>query len=95
MKARQLYEAGVEAAALDTLESLGYASLRGGDVAPGEPAAERGSFSKVALRDRLRESLRRLNPDLPAEALEEAFGKAAVPRSIRCSRITGPSTACW
>ena len=27
MKARQLYEAGVEAAALDTLESLGYASL--------------------------------------------------------------------
>jgi type I restriction enzyme R subunit len=80
MKSRQLYEAGVEAAALDILEALGYASLRGGEIAPGEPGAERGSFSEAVLGERFRESLRRLNPDLPAEALEEAVRRVTLPQ---------------
>jgi type I restriction enzyme R subunit len=33
-------------------------------LAPGEPAAERDSFSEVVLMGRLREAIRRLNPAL-------------------------------
>ncbi len=37
-------------------------------LAPGEPAAERDSFSEVVLVGRLREAIRRLNPAIPEEA---------------------------
>ena len=37
----------------------------GPQLAPGEPAAERGSFSEVVLVGRLREAIRRMNPAIP------------------------------
>jgi type I restriction enzyme R subunit len=72
-------ESVIESAALDYLESLGYASLRGSDIAPSEPAAERESYSEVLLKDRVREALSRLNPALPAEALDDAYRKLTHP----------------
>lgn len=55
-------ESVIESAVLDYLESLGYATLQGGDIAPTEPAAEREAYADVLLADRLRLALRRLNP---------------------------------
>jgi type I restriction enzyme R subunit len=70
-------ESVVEEAALAWLESLGYAVLHGPEIAVGEPAAERTdpNYRDVLLERRLRQSIVRLNPDLPAEALEEAYRK--------------------
>ncbi len=70
-------ESVVEDAALAWLEGLGYAVLHGPDIAVGEPAAERTdpNFRDVILEGRLRQALRRLNPALPPEALEDAYRK--------------------
>ena len=61
------------------------------DIAPGEPAAERQTYEQVLLEGRLREALRRLNPAVPAEALDEAFRKLT--RIPRPSSST-PTTSC-
>lgn len=70
-------ESIVEEAALAWLGSLGYTVLHGPDIAVSEPAAERTdpNYRDVMLEGRLRKTLVRLNPDLPAEALEDAFRK--------------------
>jgi type I restriction enzyme R subunit len=70
-----LNESIVEDAALEWFGELGYAVGHGPHLAPGEPAAERDSFSEVVLVGRLREALRRLNPAIPEEAREEALRK--------------------
>ena len=71
-----LNESIVEDAALEWFGELGYAVGHGPQLAPGEPAAERDSFSEVVLVGRLREAIRRLNPAIPEEAREEALRKA-------------------
>jgi len=70
-------ESVVEDAALDWLRSLGYAVLHGPDIAAGEPTAERSdpNYRDVVFEGRLRQALVRLNPDLPPEALEDAYRK--------------------
>jgi type I restriction enzyme R subunit len=70
-------ESVVEDAALAWLEALGYAIKHGPAIAAGEPGAERGdpNYRDVALEGRLRQALARLNPSLPADALEDAFRK--------------------
>jgi type I restriction enzyme R subunit len=70
-----LNESHLEEAALEWLAELGYALGHGPDMAPGEPAAERESFSDVVLKVRLREAIHRLNPAIPVEAREEALRK--------------------
>jgi type I restriction enzyme R subunit len=73
--AMTLNEAIVEEAALDCFQALGYAVLPGLQLAPGEPTAERQSFSDVLLLGRLRQAIGRLNPTIPKEAQEEALRK--------------------
>ena len=70
-------ESVVEEAALAWLKSLGYSVLHGPDITAGEPDAERSdpNYRDVVLERRLRQALRHLNPDLPAEALEDAYRK--------------------
>lgn len=70
-------ESVVEEASLSWLESLGYAVLHGPDIAVGMPGAERSdpNYRDVVLEGRLRQALVRLNPDLPAEAIEDAYRK--------------------
>ena len=63
-----LNESHVEDAALEWFGELGYAVGHGPQLAPGEPAAERDSFSEVVLVGRLREAIRRLNPAILEEA---------------------------
>ena len=66
-------ESEVEEAALAWLEELGYEILHGPEIAPGELFSEREAYEDPTLPRRLRESLARLNLDLPASAREEVF----------------------
>lgn len=68
-------ESEVEEAALSWLSDLGYNIEHGAAIAPGESKAERDDYHDVVLGRRLRETLERLNPDLPPDLLEEAFRK--------------------
>ena len=72
-------EADVEAAALDWLSGLGWRTAHGPDIAPDTPNAERDDYDRVALERRLRNALDRLNPELPAEALDDAFRRLTRP----------------
>ncbi len=74
-------ESIVERAALAWLEGMGYLVLSGPQIAPGELEAEREDYGQVALERRLRQALQRLNPQVPSDALEEAFRKLTRPAS--------------
>ena len=68
-------ESVVEDAALGWLEAAGWQIAHGPDIAPETLAAERRDYGEVVLSRRLRDALARLNPALPADALEDAFRK--------------------
>ncbi len=72
-------ESVVEQAALAWLETVGWRIVYGPDIAPDMPGAERANYGEVVLAQRLRDALARLNPALPAEALEDAFRKLTRP----------------
>jgi type I restriction enzyme R subunit len=72
-------ESTVEDAALSWFGDLEYSVLHGQDIAPGEAAAERASFAEAYLPNRLRAALRKLNPKLPAEALDDACRRITIP----------------
>ena len=71
----KLNESIVENATLEWFSDLGYALGTGPDIAPGEPASERSSFADVILVRRLQDAIRRLNPQIPPEAQDEALRK--------------------
>ena len=70
-------ESIVEDAALGWLEALGYSVLHGPDIAVGMPGAERRdpNYRDAVLEGHMRQALDRLNPDLPPEALDDAYRK--------------------
>ncbi len=76
----RLTESEVESAALAWLESLGWKVLHGPEIAPGELFAEREDYGEVVLKQRLLDALYALNPDLPDEAIREAFRKLMHPK---------------
>jgi type I restriction enzyme, R subunit len=87
-------ESVVEQAALAWFKNASWTVRNGAEVAPGEPAAERADYGQVVLHQRLRDALARLNPDLPADALEDAFrritrpeGAALVTQNRRMHRL--------
>ncbi len=63
----------VEAAALEYFAELGYHTVHGPDIAPGEPAAERTSYADVLLWGRVRDALHRINPSASPTLLDEAI----------------------
>ena len=76
-----LSDAIVEEAALGWFLELGYTVLPGPQLAPGEPAAERESFSDVVLVGRLREAIRQLNP-ASSKAPQATVAQPATVQSI-------------
>ena len=74
-----LSESTVESASLEWLSTLGWRTAHGPDIAPDTPGAERADYGQVVLEGRLREALSRLNPSLPAPALDDALRKLAHP----------------
>ena len=65
----------VELAALEYFAELGYCTLHGPDIAPGEPRAERDSYEEVFLWDRLREAIRRINPGTAPDLIDAALAR--------------------
>jgi len=68
-------ESTVEEAALEIFEGIAYTILHGPTIAPGEMFAERTSYGDIILIKRLREALARINPHIPADAIEDALRK--------------------
>ena len=75
-----LYEENVEEIALGWLCDLGWKIAYGADIAPDTLGAERKDYNEVILKQRLRNALEKLNPNLSEEALEDAFHKLCQPQ---------------
>jgi len=72
---RFITENEIEQIALDILnEDLGYTVLYGPDIAEGEKKER--DYNEVLLQQRLKNAIEKINPDIPADAKEEAFKKA-------------------
>jgi len=63
----------IEQLAIERLEALGYRYVYAPDIAPDSETPERDSFEQVLLLQRLRNAVRKINPDIPADAQEEAI----------------------
>ena len=73
-----LSESIVEQAALDWFRTLGYDVVEGPDMPPG-PQALRESYADPIFPSVVRSALARLNPELPDDALDDAFRKLTHP----------------
>ncbi|MFN3603444.1 MAG: type I restriction endonuclease subunit R [Leptonema sp. (in: bacteria)] len=72
---KAILESDLEEFVLSILENLGYEILRGNteDVLPNGKYPLRQSYEDVVLVGRLREALRKINPDIAKEAREQAI----------------------
>lgn len=68
----KLTESAIEAFAIKLFERLGYAHLHGADIAPDSEAPERADYGQVLLTGRLDDALRRINPRLSNDLLQQA-----------------------
>ncbi|GAA1093916.1 type I restriction endonuclease subunit R [Nocardiopsis metallicus] len=66
-------EDDLEEIVLNDLAELGWMRVHGTDIAPGEPHAERTDYRDTILDNRVASAVRRLNPDLPSEAVEDVI----------------------
>ena len=73
-----LSESIVEQAALDWFRTLGYDVVEGPDMPPG-PQALRESYADPIFPSVVRGALARLNPELPDDALDDAYRKLTRP----------------
>lgn len=69
-----LSEDQIEQYLVEEFEQLGYTYLNGADISPDGASPER-EYDEVVLKERLREAIYRINPQIPAEAKEEALKK--------------------
>ena len=68
-------EQRLEEATIEILEGLDYEHLYGPDIAPDSDNPERDDYREVILKNKVLDALRRLNPALPEDAIEEAYRK--------------------
>jgi type I restriction enzyme, R subunit len=61
-----------ERPALEGLRDVGWEHVHGSQLAAEEPGAERSRWSDVVLLSRLERAIERINPQLPADAIERA-----------------------
>ena len=69
----KMTENSIEQFAIELLKRLGYDYLYAPDIAPDGDKPERASYEEVLLTGRLRNAIRRINPDVPVDAQEEAL----------------------
>ncbi|MDB2699977.1 type I restriction endonuclease subunit R [Alphaproteobacteria bacterium] len=65
----------VEQACLDWLEELGYGVLHGPDISPDGNTPERAAYDVTILIDRFKTAFHNINPNLSANACDEALRK--------------------
>ena len=71
---KRVTESDIEDLFLNILSKIGYSTKFGPDISPGGNEQER-EYSDPVLTERLRESLQRINPEIPDEAIDEAIRK--------------------
>lgn len=72
---KAISESDVEENVLSILQNLGYEIVRGDneDYLPGGRSALRDDYKDVVLVERLREALKKINPTIPGEAIEQTI----------------------
>ncbi|WP_129596543.1 type I restriction endonuclease [Methanohalophilus profundi] len=68
-------ESEIEEHALQLLQNAGYDYIHGPDISPEGDCAERTTYSDMILKDRVRDAISRINPDIPRNAREESIEK--------------------
>lgn len=74
-------ESHLEEAALEWFEELGYEVIFGPDIAPDGEYPEREDYGDVILVERLKEALRRINPEFSDDVIEDALRQITIPQS--------------
>jgi len=69
----KITESVIEKFTIELLEKQGYHYIYAPDIAPDGDRLERESFEDVLLLERLRTAVGRINPDIPADARENAI----------------------
>ncbi|AEJ20792.1 type I restriction endonuclease subunit R [Gracilinema caldarium] len=73
MPHHNLTESAIEDLAIKLFKSLGYHHLYGPDSAPEGKHPERSSFEDVILVNRLRDAVKKINPHIPQQSLDDAI----------------------
>ena len=79
----------VEQLSINWFKELGYQYKCGYDIASDGGEPERTDYRSVVLQDRLKEALTRINPDMPASAIDTALSQVAnpnIPSMMPCNR---------
>ncbi len=74
-----MHERDVELAALGTFRTLGFDLRHGPEIGPETPAPERQSHNETVLATRLRQKIETLNPQLPADAVDNVMRTVSRP----------------
>lgn len=72
---KPITESHIEEFALEELGKLGWGYAYGPDISPEGSNPARSSFEDVVLADKLRSAVSKINPHIPADALEQAVQK--------------------
>ncbi|MFP4029614.1 MAG: type I restriction endonuclease subunit R [Candidatus Brocadiia bacterium] len=68
-------ESTIEQTALDWFRGLGYEVVHGPDISPDGNRPARDNYRQVVLSDRLRDAVRRINPELSPDAVNRVVRK--------------------
>ena len=82
MAVKVFFESDVEEATLEWFQDLGYQVEFGPNIASEGTYPERESYTDVLLSVRLKESLFRLNKDIPSPVLEDAYRQISIPKHV-------------
>ena len=69
----KITENHIETFAIEILERLGYEYIYAPEIAPDSENPQRESFQQVLLVSSLEKAIKRINPTLPIEVLNEAI----------------------
>jgi len=82
------YEDNLEKAVIEIFQNdLGYEYKSGLDIAPDGFESARKDFHEVILEERFFESLKKINPHIPKDVLEDVLKQVMHPSSVRFSDI--------
>uniref|UniRef100_UPI0038CFFF0D type I restriction endonuclease n=1 Tax=Caldifermentibacillus hisashii TaxID=996558 RepID=UPI0038CFFF0D len=84
-------EDSLEKAVIETLQEMDYEYAFGPDLSVGGPRPERKDYREVILAGRLRDTLYKLNQDLPPDAIEDVYRRVITFNSLLLSKTTGIS----
>ena len=74
----KITENAIEDFAIKLFERLGYESINAPDIAPDGDTPERSRYDEVLLTSRLKRALQRINPGMPAIALQSALKEVTI-----------------